>query len=348
VFIHEFGHYYLARLNGVKVEAFAIGFGKELYGRTDKHGTRWKLCAIPLGGYVKMFGDSDPSSSPDFDKLNAMTKKQKKESFYFKTLPQKAAIVFAGPFANYVLAIVVMIFMFSYYGKQFTEATITHVEPNSPAAIAGLEAGDHIVAFDGDEVNSFEDIKQMIAINLGTPIQLTVERKSQQIELTVTPKFKEFDTIFGEKVRMPIIGIASEKIGFHKMGIGESVVASFKESYVLSVQMLKAVGQIITMKRSSDELAGPIRIAKYSGHTASQGVQSFLWFIVLISVNLGLVNLFPIPVLDGGHLLYYLIEAVRGKPMAERFQMVGQYIGMALLLLLTIYVTFNDVKSLFK
>jgi regulator of sigma E protease len=269
-------------------------------------------------------------------------------SFYFKTLPQKAAIVFAGPLANYLLAIVIMIFMFSYYGRQFTESTITQIEPNGPAAAAGLEPGDHIISFDGNEVKSFEDIKQMISTNLGTPIQLTIIRKSKQLELTVTPKFKEFNTIFGENVKVPIIGIASEKIGFQKLSIGEAVYSSFRESYILSASMLKAVGQIITLQRSSNELAGPIRIAKYSGHTASQGLHSILWFIVLISVNLGLVNLFPIPVLDGGHLLYYLIEAIRGKPMAERFQMVGQYIGFALLMLLTIYVTFNDVKSFFK
>lgn len=348
VFVHEFGHYFVARINGVKVETFAIGFGRELFGWNDNHGTRWKVCMIPMGGYVKMFGDADPASSPDFDQLEKMSAKDRKVSFYYKTLPQKAAIVAAGPIANYLLAIVILIFIFTFWGRHFTETTITIIAPESPAAEAGIIKDDKIIAIDGRNVYSFEEIKQALSVNLGTPIELRLQRDATEIDITITPKIKEFKSVFGDTIRIPLIGIGSDKISYKNMTFLEAIPASFRESYNLSASMLKAVWQIITLQRSSDELAGPVKIAKISGHTAEQGFASILNFIVLISINLGLVNLFPIPVLDGGHLMVYLVEAIRGKAIKDKHLQVGYYIGGAFLLMLTVYVTFNDIMSFFK
>jgi len=347
VFIHEFGHYIVARWNGVKVEIFSIGFGSELFGWNDSHGTRWKVSAIPLGGYVKMYGDSDPASSPDFEKLKKLSSKDKAHSFYYKSLWQKSAIVFAGPAANYILAIVILSVMFHTYGKVYVIPEITAVVENSPAEKVGMQEGDLIIRLNGHDVDAFDDIKQELALNTGDAVELTIIRKSQEIDLIIVPEVKITKDVFGNEVKIPMLGISSNKVESQILSLSEAMGEAVRTSYTISVGMLRAVGQMIIGARSTDDLGGPIKIAKYSGQSAEAGINGVLWFIALISINLGLVNLFPIPMLDGGHLMYYAIEAIKGKPMNEKIQMAGIRVGMAALLTLMVYVTIKDVISLF-
>lgn len=348
VFIHEFGHYFVARLNGVKVEIFSIGFGTELFGWTDSNGTRWKVSAIPMGGYVKMFGDADPSSSPDFTSLKKLSKKDKEHSFYFKSLWQKAAIVFAGPAINYISAITILAVMFSINGKAYIIPEITAVVKDSPADKAGLEPGDIITFLDDDAVESFDDIRQNMALNVGESVSVTVIRDSLEKVYVITPEVKVTKDVFGNEIKMPMLGISSSKFENKVLTFTESTIEAIKDAYQISIGMLKAVGQILIGARSTDDLGGPVKIAKYSGQSAEAGIYGVLWFISLISINLGLVNLFPIPMLDGGHLMFYAIEALKGKPLSEKVQMIGFRIGLTLLLMLMIYVTIKDIASLVK
>ncbi len=347
VFVHEFGHYLVARLNGVKVEVFSIGFGSELLGWTDSHGTRWKIAAIPMGGYVKMYGDADPSSSPDFDKLKKLTKKEKAQSFYFKKIWQKALVVFAGPAANYILAIVILATMFSFYGKAYILPEITAVVKDSVAEKAGIKAGDVVKKIDNKEIETFEEIRQILALNLGEEIHVVVERGSKVMEFDLKPEIKVTKDVFGNEIKMPMLGVTSNKFENEELTFGMAIVEAVQDSYNISVGMLQAVWQMIIGARSTDDLGGPIKIAKYSGQSAESGLNGILWFIALISINLGLVNLFPIPMLDGGHLMYYAIEAIKGKPLNEKIQMIGFRLGMAMLITLMIYVTVKDIVSVF-
>lgn len=348
VFIHEYGHYIVARYNKVKIDVFSIGFGKEILGYTDRHGTRWKICPIPFGGYVKMHGDADASSKPDFAKLKKLSKKEREQSFYFKTIPQKAAIVFAGPLFNYLSAIIILAFLFLISGKVLGTPEISQVLENSPAEKAGLMVGDLIVEIDDEKIDSFEDVRSKIILNTGQKITLSVSRKGTIKEFDLTPEMRKTQDPFGNEVEMPVIGISANKFEVKKLNVLEASVESVKETYNISVNMLKALGQIITGSRSSDQLGGPIKIAQYSGQSANSGFYGFMFFIALISINLGLVNLFPIPMLDGGHLMYYLFERVTGKPVSEKIQMIGFRIGFVLLISLMVYVTFNDISSFFK
>lgn len=347
VFVHEFGHYYVAKLAGVKIDAFSIGFGKEIFGWNDKSGTRWKICWIPMGGYVKMYGDINPASMPDEDKMQEMTPEEKSVAFHYKPLSAKAAVVFAGPLANFLLAIVLLTFFFIYFGKPVTTTQISSVVPESAAAKVGLEAGDVIMSIDGTDVKEFSDIQRIISLNTGTPVVIKYKRLEAEREATTTPLISIRKDVFGNDVKAALLGIQANVISYEKLGSGSAVVAAVKETYNLSVGTLTAIGQMITGKRSGREISGPIGIAKYAGQSAEQGVPALLWLMVVISINLGLVNLFPIPILDGGHLLFYAIEAVRGgKPLAERFQQYGFKVGMALIIALAVFAIFNDIRNL--
>ena len=346
VFIHEFGHYYIAKLSGVKIEVFSIGFGKEIFGWNDKSGTRWKVCWIPAGGYVKMFGDVNPASAPDSDKIKNFTEEEKKLAFHSKPLFKKAAIVAAGPIANFVLAIAIITYFFSFYGKSTTLPQISSIAENSAAEKAGLLKGDLITSIDGTSVKSFSDIQRLISINTGTPIEITVNRSNKKISTTATPTMVTSEDIFGNQSKKALLGVSSNEISYEKLSIIEAVPAAFTETYQISASTLKAMKQMIFGERSLKEISGPIGIAKYSGQASKKGVETLLWFITILSINLGLINLFPIPILDGGHLLYYFVEAIRGKPMADKFQEIGFKIGMALLATLIIFAVFNDIRNL--
>lgn len=344
VFIHEFGHYWVAKKCGVKIESFSIGFGKEIFGWNDKHGTRWKISYIPLGGYVKMFGDENAASVPDTKKLKKMSEHDKKISFHTQALWKRFLIVLAGPASNYIFALIVIAIFFAVYGKPFTAPIVSGVQKDSAAEVIGLKVGDKIISVDDDKVKSFEDIKGIVALHPDIEIEISYERKGKLVEGKITPKKQVSKDIFGDEIEIGLIGIASDKMEYLELTPIQAVHNSFAEIYDLSAKTLQALGQIVTGKRNSDQISGILRIADYSGKSVDQGIKVVIWFMAILSVNLGLVNLFPIPMLDGGHLLLYIIEGVRGKPLAEKAQDYLFKVGFALLIALMLFATFNDLK----
>lgn len=346
VFVHELGHFLVARYNNVKVEVFSIGFGPELFGRTDRTGTRWKISAIPLGGYVKMYGDRDGASAPDGDFLDEMTAAQRDMSFHHKRLGQRAAIVAAGPLANFGFAVLVFAALYGMIGQPYTAPLLAGIEPDSAAARAGLQAGDRIVAVNGEAVDRFEDIQLDIQTGLGAPLDLTVLRDGEEIAIRAVPDVIEYTDRFGNTSTIGRLGIRSTTIEVIRHGPLTAIWQATKSTYDYSVVTLKSVGQFIAGTRSTKELAGPLGIAKMSGDMASGGLVPVVWFMAVLSINLGLINLFPIPVLDGGHLMFYTYEWVRGRPLGARAQEYGFRLGLGLVLLLMIFVTWNDLVNI--
>ena len=464
VFIHEFGHFLVARMCGVKIDEFAIGFGRELIGFTDKGGTRWKICPIPFGGYVKMFGDKNGASIPDDELLAQMSVGEKKISFLGKTVWQRMAIVVAGPVANFLLTIFIFTFLFRINGLNTVLPIVDVIAENSAAAESGLKKGDRILAIDGKEIFSFDDIREVVTRSSGKELGLRVLRSDSElsgprnecgvtqkesssvtpkesssvtqkksssvtqkksssvtqkenslvtpnesssvtqkesssvtpkesssvtqkksssviqkksssvtqkenslvtpneslsprtrcgvgageevIELLVTPKIQTTQNFFGEEVRVGMLGISASESTHEDLNLGQSFLAANKETYKISIAVFKAIGELITGQRSIDELSGPIKMAKYSGKTVEMGAIAVLWFAAMISLNLGVMNLLPIPVLDGGHLFFYLIEAIRGKPLAQKTQQVSFKFGLSLVLALMLFTTFNDVRQI--
>jgi regulator of sigma E protease len=346
VFVHELGHYLIARRSGVRIEVFSIGFGPELFGWHDRAGTRWKFSAIPLGGYVKMFGDSDPSSSLGVARLGEMTEAERQVSFHHKRLGQRAAIVGGGPLANFAFAIVILALLFSTYGQPFTPADVGQVQAGSAADKGGIKVGDAIVSIDGGTISRFEDVQQIVRLNPGEPMTLVVRRDGQLVTLHVTPARTEMTDRFGNRHEIGLLGIGRSGVEYVKRNPIAAVGQAFSETWNLSVSTLQAMWQIVIGTRASDELGGPLRIAQMSGEVAEGGVVPLLWFMAVLSINLGLINLFPVPVLDGGHLLFYAAEAIRGKPLGQRAQEYGFRIGLALVLTLMVFATWNDLVHL--
>jgi regulator of sigma E protease len=346
VFVHEFGHFFIARWNGVRVEVFSIGFGPELFGWWDRAGTRWKFSAIPLGGYVKMFGDSDASSGLPAAGLTRLDPAQRDVSFHYKRLGQRAAIVAAGPAANFLFAIVALAILFMTYGQPFTPAEVGQVQPGSAAEQAGIEPGDVILNIDGRKVQRFEDVQQVVRLNPGVPMTIVVRRDNQERSLSVTPSRTELTDRFGNHYQIGLLGIARSGMEYVKRDPATAIIQAGTETWDLSASTMKAIWQIIIGTRATDELGGPLRIAQMSGEVAQGGIVAVLWFMAVLSINLGLINLFPVPVLDGGHLLFYAAEAVRGKPLGQRAQEYGFRIGLALVLTLMVFATWNDLVHL--
>jgi regulator of sigma E protease len=342
VFVHELGHYLVARRNGVRVEVFSIGFGPELFGWNDRTGTRWKFSAIPFGGYVKMFGDADPASMPG-DQLRTMTPEEREVSFHHKRLAQRAAVVAAGPIANFIFAIVALAVIFVFKGQPFTPPEVAQVQPNSAAAAGGIQPGDVIVAIDGRTIARFETVIESVQLNTGTAMDIVVKRGDQTVQLQVTPQIISETDRFGFSHRMPRLGIIGDKVDYVQRNPAGALWYGAEETWNLTRVTLKAVGQMITGRRSSEELSGPVGIIRKSGEVAQGGFFPMLWFAAVLSVNLGLINLFPIPVLDGGHLLFYAAEAIRGKPLGQRAQEYGFRLGLALVLTLMVFATWNDL-----
>lgn len=349
VFVHEYGHYIVGRWCGVGVKAFSIGFGKELFGWTDAHGTRWKVSAIPLGGYVKFAGDASAASTPDRDSLSTMSEAEKAESFHHASLPRRAAIVAAGPVANFLLAIFIFSVTIYAYGKVELVPRIDAVQENSVAAQAGFRAGDVVTAIDGRQVSSFSDMQRVISGNAGETLDFTVNRGGAPVHITATPAVRELTTPFG-KQRIGMLGIQGSRdpsdAQVRRFGPVDSLVMGAQETWYVVDRTFDYLGKLIVGKESVDQLSGPIRIAQVSGHVAQMGLTPLLNLAAFLSVSIGLLNLFPIPMLDGGHLLFYAVEAVRGRPMSERLQEYGFRIGLALVLMLMIFVTWNDLMHL--
>lgn len=346
VFVHEYGHYIVARLCRVRIEVFSIGFGKELWGWNDRHGTRWKISALPLGGYVKMFGDADPASNPDDVKLSAMNAAEKREAFHYKPLYQKAAIVAAGPLFNFIFAIIVLTGFFVFVGYLKTLPVAGSFMPESAAQQAGVHIGDTFVEIDGRTIRTFGDIQSIIRLHPGIPLEAKIKRGDEVLTLTITPKVHEIKDLLGETVKIGLIGVSSTDVVYEKLPLGEAFVQSFRSTYQICADTLRAMGQMVTGQRGLEELGGPIRIAQYSGESARQGGATIIWFMAMLSINLGLINLFPIPMLDGGHLAFYTLEALRGRPMAVKIQEYSLRFGFALLITLMIFVTVNDIMRL--
>jgi regulator of sigma E protease len=335
VFIHEFGHFWVARRNGVRCEAFSIGFGPELFGWTDRHDTRWKVCALPLGGYVKMFGMEEEPIDEETGEPRPFTEDEKKVAFNEKSLGQRAAVVVAGPAANFLLAIVVFAFLAMAVGSPDPSSRVGDVVADSAAEAAGIQPGDVIVSVDGATVTTFEDLTQAIRPRAGDTLVIGVDRDGQVLDLVATPGVRELGS-----ETVGLLGVGAARI---TAGPAEALWQGVVRTYDLTVQIIQTVGGIITGGVSVKELGGPLSIAKWSGEVAQAGVFVLLNYIALISVNLGLINLFPIPVLDGGHLVMYAIERVRGRPPGERFQEYSLRFGLAFIILLMLFVTWNDV-----
>jgi len=347
VFVHEMGHFLVARLCGVRVDVFSIGFGPELFGYTAKSGTRWKFSAVPFGGYVKMFGDADAASTPDAasEKFSA---EERKVAFPFKAVYQRAAIVVAGPLSNFIFGIVVLAGMFMTLGENRLAPVVGEVTPGSAAAEAGLLAGDRIVEANGEAVDRFIDLQRIVALTVGEPVQLVLNRNGQDLRLTAHPRVSEVTDPMGNTHKRPLLGIRSNPAATEVIHHGpiSALVQSLRETREMVSTTLTAMGQMIGGTRDTDELGGPLRIAKGAGQAAQLGLGSVVFYTILLSINLGLINLFPVPLLDGGHLLFYGVEALRGRPLGPRAQEYGFRIGLFLVFAMMLLATRNDLVDL--
>jgi regulator of sigma E protease len=350
VFFHELGHFLIARLCGVRILVFSIGFGPEIVGFNDRYGTRWKIATIPLGGYVKFFGDENAASVPDGHRLEEMSPGERAESFFFQPVWKRAAIVVAGPMANFALAIAIFSTIFMLYGKQTMSARVDAVQPDSPAAAAGFQPGDLVVSIDGKAIDNFEDMQRIVSESAGDPLKITVDRNGTKVLFTATPALKEVKDAFGNAHRIGILGIsrsmAAADLQFHPVAPPQAVVMGVEETWFVIDRTLGYIGGVVVGREAADQLGGPIRIAQISGEVATIGFVALIHLAAVLSVSIGLLNLFPIPLLDGGHLLFYSIEAMRGRPLSERAQEVGFRIGLAIVVMLMIFATFNDIVHL--
>ena len=351
VFIHEYGHYYFAKRYGVGVTDFSIGFGKEIFGWNDKSGTRWKICWIPLGGYVKFFGDRNVYSQADQEKiLEQYNEEDRKKLFVLKPLYQRALIVFGGPLANFLLALVIFFSIFTFIGKDFTPAVINEVQKDSPALEGGLKQNDIILEIDGNSVKSIMDVSKYITMSTDEIIDFKVKRSYEELILKIKPDLVQGEDNLGNKVKKRIVGIKlgayNNEINHVKLGPAQSIFYATYEVYYVSISSLKYIGNMILGKADTSQLGGPIRIAKISGQVAEFGVLAFISMMAYISISLGLINLFPIPMLDGGHLMFYTFEKILGKPLSQKTQEGFFRIGMFLLLSLMFFTTFNDLRDL--
>lgn len=344
VFIHELGHFLVARWCGVDVEAFSIGFGKEITGWYDKHGTRWKLCWLPLGGYVKFRGDSNAASMPDAAAVERA--RHDPGNFHGKPIWQRAAVVAAGPIANFILAIGIFAAAFMLVGAPVMEPRIDEVMPGSAAEEAGIQKGDLVISIDGDAIRNFTELQQKVITRAGDELTVVVERGGQQMTFAVVPKLREEPDGFGGKLRIGLLGVKHNPEGgvnYERMGPLEAVEAGAGRTWFIVESTFRYLGKVVTGRESADQLGGPIAMAKAAGDAASIGFFQFISVIAFLSVSIGLINLFPIPMLDGGHLVYYAIEAVRGKPLGENAQEWGFRIGFSLVIMLMVVGTWNDL-----
>ena len=351
VFFHELGHFLMARWCGIRVLVFSIGFGPEIAGFNDRYGTRWKISAVPLGGYVKFFGDENAASVPDQAAAAAMSEAEKKDSFIFQRVGSRAAVVAAGPVANFLLAIAIFAGIFMIVGKQITSARVDSVQAGSAAQAAGFEPGDLVLTINGEKIESFSDMQRIVSISADSPLSIEVERGNKQVTLKAVPQLKELKDNFGNVHRLGVLGIsrsmAPGDIRTEKAGPLRAVVMGAQETWFVVDRTMAYITGVFAGREAADQLGGPIRIAQVSGQVATAGFTALIHLTAVLSVSIGLLNLFPIPLLDGGHLLFYVIEVIRGRPLSERAQEVGFRIGLALVVMLMIFATFNDIKGIF-
>ena len=350
VFFHELGHFLIARWAGVRVLTFSLGFGPELVGFNDRHGTRWKISAIPLGGYVKFFGDDSEASTPDPETLGNMTADEQAGSFHHKKVGPRAAIVAAGPIANFLLAILIFAGMSLYFGKPSSIPRVDVIQPDSVAASAGFKVGDVVSSIDGTAIESFADMQRIVSTSAGSKLTFQIMRDGTAVALSAAPALKEVKDIFGNSHKIGVLGIQYNAQPSDPkttpVGYAESLKIGVEQVWFIIDGTFKFVGSLFVGAGSTGDLGGPLRIAQLSGQAASLGFQFLLQLCAALSVSIGLLNLFPVPLLDGGHLLFYSVEAVRGRPLSPRAQEMGARIGLGLVLMLMVFVTYNDILHL--
>jgi regulator of sigma E protease len=350
VFFHELGHFLVARWAGVKVVTFSLGFGPEIAGFNDRHGTRWKISAIPLGGYVKFFGDDSEASTPASQAIATMSEQERAVSFHGKAVGPRAAIVAAGPFANFILAILIFAGLFFFFGKPSTLAQVETIEPGSASASAGFQPGDVVTAIDGSTIDSFSDMQRIVSTSAGERLTFTIKRGDATVMLQATPDLRERKDTFGNVHRLGVLGItrvtSPTEVATRPVNPAAALWLGVKETWFVVDQTGRFLGGLFRGQGGMDQVGGPIRIAQISGQAATLGLASLIHLAAVLSISIGLLNLFPVPLLDGGHLLFYAIEAVRGRPLSERAQELGYRFGLALVLMLMIFTFYNDFLHL--
>jgi regulator of sigma E protease len=350
VFFHELGHFLVARWCGVRVLTFSVGFGPEIVGFHDRYGTRWKLSWIPLGGYVKFFGDDNAASVPDETAVTNMTEAEKRQSFFYQPVARRAAIVAAGPIANFILAIVIFAVVFTFYGRLTTTARVDAVLPDSAAAAAGLKPGDIVLAIDGRTIESFSDMQRIVSANAGRTLTFRIDRGGAPMTLTATPALKQGKDGFGNNTCQAVLGVtrsmAPGDMKTEHVNPLAAVWLGTKETWSIIDRTFSFIGGLFAGRECADQLSGPIRIAQISGQVATLGFTPVLHLAAMLSVSIGLLNLFPVPLLDGGHLMFYLVEATRGRPLSAKAQEIGFRIGFAIVVMLMIFTVFNDTMQL--
>jgi len=355
VFVHELGHYAVARWCNVKIEVFSIGFGPELKGWNDRLGTRWKLSAIPLGGYVKMFGESETivDGEGEDEKERPMTPEEEAVSFHHKSLPQRAAVVFAGPFINFIFAVLAFAALFMTLGvpepvSDKPLAVVGAVSPNSAAAAGGLKMGDQITRIGDSNVSYFTDLQRIIGANPEQNLILKIVRDGKNLTIDIKTGFRNGKNAAGDTIKIGLLGVSAHpgEVKYTHQNPAKALWMGVERTYIFTVRILEYIRDIFVGKQSADELGGILRIAQISGQVAELGVASFVSFLAILSVNLGLINLFPIPLLDGGHLAFYAIEAIRGRPLGPKAQEYGFRLGLTFVIALFLFVTWNDLVHL--
>jgi len=350
VFFHELGHFLVARWAGVKVLIFSVGFGPELVGFNDRHGTRWKISAVPLGGYVKFFGDETEASTSSPEALASMSEEEWAVSFHHMKVGPRAAIVAAGPIANFLLAIVIFTCLFTFFGKPSTTARVDKVEANSAAAAAGFRVGDTVLAIDGAKIDSFTDMQRVVGTRAGERLTFTVKRGEGTLQLQGTPELRVVKDAFGNTHKLGVLGItrqtAAGDVLTERVDPLTALWLGVKETWFVIDRTLAYIGGVFTGREAADQVGEPLRIAQISGQVATIGMAALIHLSAVLSISIGLLNLFPVPLLDGGYLLFYLVEAVRGRPLSERAQELGFRIGLGLVLMLMVFATYNDILHL--
>ncbi|MDO9462146.1 MAG: RIP metalloprotease RseP [Alphaproteobacteria bacterium] len=350
VFFHELGHFLVARYCGVRVETFAIGFGRELFGWNDSRGTRWKVGWLPLGGYVKFWGDESAASTADREQLQQMSAADKRVSFHHKPVGSRMAVVAAGPIANFILGILIFATLFMTMGRTTILARVDQVQPGSAAEQAGFQPGDVVLAIDGEYIESFSDLQRRVMLSAGDTLDVLVEREDQQLNLMVVPRVDEFTDAFGNVQRRGLIGLVRannpEDQIVEYAGPVRALALGVQETYFIIDQTFVYLGRMIMGKESTEQLGGPLRIAQMSGQVAQVSIPALIHLMAVLSISIGLLNLFPVPMLDGGHLVFYAIEAVWRRPVNPRVLDFSYRIGFAAITTLILFVTWNDLVNL--
>lgn len=347
VFVHEMGHYLAARWNGIAVQAFSIGFGPELIGFNDRHGTRWKLSAIPLGGYVRFVGDMNAASVPDEEFIERAGPELREQLFVNKNVWQRISVVVAGPIANIILTLLVLYALLLGYGRYTLPPVVSWIGPWSPAMVAGLEQGDRIVSVDGFKVRGFEDFQRLVSTAPERTITIVLERDGDTLTLPATPDAAISTDRFGNNHRIGRLGVTSnvtqDDVVLYKPNPIEAIGMTFEEVRFIIDRTVAFLGDFFVGRGDVDQLGGPVKVATVSQQVATLGIVPLINLMALLSLNIGIFNLLPIPMLDGGHLAYYLAEAIRGKPLPQRIQDLGYRFGLAIVFTLMVFTVINDL-----